>query len=139
MKTLSFLLLALPVAGSSGSCSGNSDAVQKENDTELAIIVSSDTSFKGYPQVCLQNSIFRAVIRTRERPVQCNGKYDSCIRDWILKSTGQDQVVTCIDGSAHRPAGQHGKLCVTPPGKKPCGSSTAMTLLMNIRSTPTVP
>lgn len=71
-------------------------------DEEMHLIIGQDSLNPQFLSVTLENSVFRAVIRTRERKIKTNGPYDHCIRDWVIKRVNQDQVDSAIDGSAHR-------------------------------------
>jgi hypothetical protein len=98
-KTVRFF--ALFVFMSTISC--EQGQLSTKNDPELAISISRDSELNDFLEIKLENSVFRAVIRARERFIKTNGKYDHCIRDWVIKAADEDQVEACIDGSAHRP------------------------------------
>jgi len=74
----------------------------KNIDWKLNITVGTDPEYPEFLSVTFENSLYRAVIRVRERKIKVNGPYDHCIREWIIKSINQDQVKNTIDGSAHR-------------------------------------
>ena len=66
------------------------------NDQELAL--SIDTT-GAYPRAVLENSVFRAVMRTNAGGA-CGVEH--AIRDWIIKRVDEDQVDNYIDACAHR-------------------------------------
>ena len=84
------------------SCAVTPHVVPDDRDESLKIGIGRDANYSQFKTITLENSIYKAVIRVRERQIRAHGKYDHAIRDWILKSTKQDQVDVCIDGSAHR-------------------------------------
>jgi hypothetical protein len=81
---------------------GTPHSVPDSRDEVLQIVFGRDVNYSQFKSVTLENSMYKAVIRVRERQIRAHGKYDHAIRDWILKSNNQDQVDVCIDGSAHR-------------------------------------
>lgn len=65
-------------------------------DAHLAIRIDSSGS---YLLVDLENSLFKAVVRTNQG-ADCGVEH--AIRDWVLKETGEDQVDDYIDACAQR-------------------------------------
>jgi hypothetical protein len=70
-------------------------------DANLRITVGTDPAFPSSPQVTIENSLIKAVIRVN--PGGLEGT-EHAIRDFIVKSNGQDLVNYYIDACAQRPA-----------------------------------
>jgi hypothetical protein len=87
-------------------------------DRQLKITVGTDPEYPEFLSVEFENSIYRAVIRVRQRKIKVNGPFDHCIRDWIIKNLNLDQVNSTIDGSAHRPLCQKAHIIYDKDDKK---------------------
>lgn len=76
---------------------------QSQKSSDFFVNIRSD-SLTGYPaEVIVENQVFIAKFTHRNRFIKKFGDKDFCIRDWTLKSNGQDQIECCMDGSALRP------------------------------------
>jgi len=78
------------------ACRDGNESVNDSSDSSLSVRFGSEGEF---PKVEFENALYRAVIRRHDGAV-CGVEH--AIRDWILKSSGQDQVNNYIDACAQR-------------------------------------
>lgn len=74
-------------------------------DSDLKITIEDELTYTQAKKVTLENSIYKAVLRTRERNPNlikaAGGEYGTAILDWIIKSNNQDQISWGMNASEH--------------------------------------
>jgi hypothetical protein len=95
-RTFSVILCVFLLLDSCGRVPSGLD----ENDPEMHILIDTDPDYPEHPRIVMENSMFKAVFRVNEGGVT---GIEHAIRDWILKSTKQDQVDLFVDACAQRP------------------------------------